>query len=277
MYKRVRDLSKCSDLGVHEFTDFAELMQCPLNQGLSTVKFGDREFDIFYEDRGAPVTFVAFTAAVNPSLPGYPVFSSRPVAARLNVNYLGIADPIAGGHEALTTFWYLGSANIPLATMIPRVIRKVMNDGSGEHILFFGSSAGGFAALNYSAQFEGSAVMVMNPRINLLGAPKHAPRYVPIAFPGVPVQDAVRALPYNQAAEYSKPRGNFVVYLQNLQDDTYRRSHYAHFEKAVHGRDDIHFVTGQWGPGHVVPPRHEFEGLLDKLVEVAPNWSHAIR
>lgn len=273
MYKRERDTTKFSDLGVNEYDGFDEFLSTPISEGLNTIRFGCRLFDFFYEDRGAPVTFITFSAAINPSIKEYPIFSSRPVAERLGANFLAFSDPAAGGDEALTTFWHLGTHEVSSHVVVPAIIRKVIGERGGDSLLFFGSSAGGFAALNYSAQFAGSAVLVMNPRVNVLNAPKHAPRYVPVAFPGIPVQDALRALPYNQADVYRAPQGNFVVYLQNMQDDVYKRNHYAHFAKAVDGRDDVHFVTADWGQGHVVPPRDVYEGLLTDLVRAAPNWN----
>lgn len=272
MYKRERDTTKIADLGINEYDNFEEFMSAPIADGLNTIRFGSRMFDFFYEDRGAPVTFITFTAAVGVKQANYPIFSSRPVAGRLNANYLAFADPASGGDDGLTTFWHLGTHEVPSAEVVPEVVRKVLRERSGEHLLFFGSSAGGFAALNYSAQFHGSAALVMNPRVNILNAPKHAPRYVPVAFPGVPLQDAVLSLPYNQAAIYDVSQGNFVVYLQNMQDEVYKRNHYAHFVKATNGREDILFVTDDWGQGHVVPPVMVYEGLLSDLVRVAPAW-----
>lgn len=272
MYKRERDTTKISDLGVNEYEDFNEFLSTPISEGLNTIRFGSRVFDFFYEDRGAPVTLVTFTAAVNPSIMKYPLFSSRPVAERLNVNFLSFADPASGGDTALTTFWHLGTAEIPSHKVVPKIISKALNDGSGEHLLIFGSSAGGFAALNYGAQFPGSAVMVMNPRVSLLNEPKRTSRYVPVAFPGCNVTEKLRELPYDLSKVYATAQDNQVFYLQNMQDPIYKRNHYAHFEKSVHGRDDITFITGDWGDGHVVPPRDLFEGVLASLVASAPNW-----
>ncbi|MGP9727968.1 hypothetical protein [Glutamicibacter sp. AOP3-A1-12] len=272
MYKRERDTTKFSDLGVHEYEEFEEFLGAPILEGLNTVHFGGRLFDFFYEDRGAPVTFITFTAAISPSFVKYPIFSSRPVAERLNMNFLSFADPASGGDEALTTFWHLGTAEIPSHEVLPKIISKAMSEGSGEHLLFFGSSAGGFAALNYSAQFSGSAVMVMNPRVSLLNEPKHTGRYVPVAFPGRNVTEKIRELPYDMSKVYATPQGNRVFYLQNLKDPIYKRHHYAHFQKSARGRDDVTFITGDWGEGHVVPPRDLFEGVLAELVGSAPRW-----
>lgn len=272
MYKRVRDLSKVSDLGSNNFESVSEMLASPLRQGLNTIKLGGKEFDFFYEDRGAKVTFVTFAAAIGAKTPNYPIFSSRLVAGRIGANYLAFADTASGGSEALTTFWHMGTAAVPTREIVPQIVRKAEVEGSGENLLFFGSSAGGFAALNYGAHFPGSATLVMNPRINLLNEPKHMPRYVPVAFPGEDLTTRIRKLPYDQAKHYSEPHGNHVFYMQNMQDPNYKRHHYAHFEKAVRGRNDVTFVTGNWGDGHVVPPRPLFEGLLSRVVASAPDW-----
>lgn len=272
MYKRERDTTKFSDLGVNEHGDFETFLKSPLTNGLNTISFGGRLFDFFYEDRGAPVTLVTFTAAVSPSFGKYPLFSIRPVAERLNTNYLSFADPASGGDSSLTTFWHLGTSEVPSHEVVPKIISKAQEEGGGKHLLFFGASAGGFAALNYSAHFPGSAALVMNPRINLLNAPKHTQRYVPVAFPGRNVTEKLRELPYDQSKVYASPRGNKVFYLQNTQDPNYKRHHYAHFEKSTRGRDDVEFTMGNWGEGHVVPPRRLFERMLSNLVGSAPHW-----
>ena len=276
MQQRKRDVSKYIKNGHTKSWTFAEALEKPVENGLNSIIVKKRWLDFRYEDRGSKVTLVTFSAALSPNFKTYPVFSAAPTAERLGVNYLGFADPAYGGEESLPTFWHLGTKRVDSQSLIPQIIRKVLTEGSGSDLLFFGSSAGGFAALNYSSKFPGSAVVAVNPRINLLNDPKRMPEYTSVAFPGEDRSAVARSLPYNLAKVYEKPHENHVVYVQNLQDDLYVSNHYSHFEKATRGRTDVTFVTGDWGVGHVVPPRHVYEDPLQRLVDAAPAWGSAV-
>lgn len=271
--QRSRDVSKFTDLGHHEFASFEEFdYDRTIRPGLTSTLMNDRWFDFLYEDRGSDVTMVTFTAALSPKADTYPRFSSRPIAEELGINFLGFADAAHGNKESLPTFWHLSTQRVDSYRIIPLLISELREQRPEQNFLFFGSSAGGFAALNYSALFPDSVVVVMNPRVNLLNAPKRFKEYAPVAHPDTDRTTVARSLPYNTAKTYEQPRGNQVVYLQNLQDKIYYQHHYLHFKKAVSGRNDVRFVTGNWGDGHVVPPRGLYMNILQSIGDSAPEW-----
>lgn len=267
MNSRVRETSKYTKLGYSEFSSIEDLTAVPLASGLNSMLLDGKWFDFYYEHRDAPVTLVAFSAAMPARLRTFPIFSGRNLLKDLDVNLLTFYDPACGNEESLPTFWHLGTKQVESTRFIPRIIDHALSSSPGAKLIFFGSSAGGFAALNYSSHFENSVAFVMNPRVNILNAPKRFGKYVEVAFPGEDKVHVARSLPYNQAKNYELPKGNRVVYLQNMQDKDYRLHHYNHFLKAVGGREDVEFVTGRWGEGHVVPPRGLYMGLLQKVVE----------
>ena len=270
---RTRNTDKYNEFGHHIFSSLDEAVSIPLSDGLNTIETNEREFDYFYRDRGSNVTIVTFSAAMPQSMNEYPFFSGRKMTSELSANWLSFSDPANGGEENLPTFWHLGTGRINSAEIIPRIIQHALDTGSGKHLIFFGSSAGGFAALNYSRMFPGSAALVMNPRVNVLNEPKRLPKYGPFAFPGVDAVDLNKRLPLNLAKVYSAPQSNHVFYLQNLQDQNYTRHHYTHFKKSVEGRSEVQFITGNWGAGHVTPPRTAYIEPLKSLVQSAPRWS----
>ena len=248
------------------------MLKKPLKNGVHSLEINDRWFDFLYEDRGSPVTLITFSAALTSENKTYPVFSSRLISERLGANFLGFADPAQGGAESLPTYWHLNTQRVQTENFIPAIIKHTATNSIGKNLLFFGSSAGGFAALKYSAMFDGSAVLVMNPRINLTHDPYRIPAYSKVVHPNTGWGELSKTIPLDLAKQYEQAQGNFVVYLQNLQDENYVRHHYLHFKKAVQERSDIHFVTKNWGQGHVVPPRHEFIERLHSLIASAPNW-----
>jgi hypothetical protein len=244
---------------------------------LTSIMTNNRWFDVLYVDRGADVTLVAFHSALASKTTDYPIFSSHKMSEGLDVNYLGFADPVCGSAESLRTGWHLGSKRVNSQLFIPAIIKHAIASRSGKHLIFFGSSAGGFAAMNYSARFPGSTALVVNPRVDLFGWPNASfPRYVTAAYPGASPERVAQMVPTSMADLYSRPQGNTVAYLQNLEDATYFDHHFRLFEAATTGRTDVFVKTRKWGHGHVVPPRDEFFLPLKALVANAPNWDLAL-
>lgn len=275
MEARTRDIAELSSSGHQKFDGLDDfLSRGELQTGLHSVMTNNRWFDFYYEARGADVTLVTFNAALPARVTTYPRFSARPVAAELGVNYLGFADPAQGSAESLPTFWHLSTKRVDTLTLVPAVIQRLLEQHPDQRLVFFGSSAGGFAALNYSAMLPCSTALVMNPRVNVMHNPKRFPKYAPVAHPGADRTRLARSLPYDMAALYEQPHGNQVVYLQNLQDSNYYRHHYLHFKKAVECRDDVRFVTGNWGEGHVVPPR---EVWVTELRDLTQSHTHSYK
>jgi hypothetical protein len=270
---RQRSVRRFTRLGHSVVGSLEEVTAQPLNDGLTSILSNNRWFDVLYMDRGADVTFVAFHSALTNETTNYPVFSSHKMSAGLDVNYLGFADPLCGSAESLATGWHLGSKRVNSQLFIPAIIRHAIASRSGKHLLFFGSSAGGFAALNYSARFPGSAALVVNPRVDLFGRPDGTfPRYATAAYQGVAPERVAKTVPTSMAELYSRPRGNTVAYLQNLEDSLYLDHHFRPFETATSGRSDVFVKTRNWGQGHVVPPRAEYLLPLQALVMNAPDW-----
>lgn len=272
MSQRPRDIRKYIQKGYSVYESFESFELGAIAQGLTSIKTNNRWFDFIYEDRGANVTLVSFSAAASARTETYPNFSGRGVALALDVNWLAFSDAASGSAESLPTFWHLGTRRVESRKFIPAVVRKVLKQDDAECLLFFGSSAGGFAALNYGSQFQGSASFVMNPRVNLLSQPNRFDKYSGVAFSGIDPERLVRSLPFDMAKHYSTPRSNSVFYLQNMQDVTYTTHHYRPFAAAVRGKPSIQFITGDWGVGHVVPPREVYMGPLASLVSSAPDW-----
>lgn len=273
---RTRSTSAVADLGHSRFDSLDAVLAKPLRDGLTSLKTNNRWFDVLYEDRGADVTFVTFAAALPSSAKTYPRFSSQRTAGLLNANLLAFADAGSGSRESLPTFWHLSTKRVDAQRYVPEIIRHAITSRSGTHLIFFGSSAGGFAALNYSAQFPDSVALVMNPRTNLLSTPIRFPGYAETTYPGANVDRLARRMPTSMPALYSKSRGNTVAYLQNTQDKNYYSHHFLPFVEATSGQANVFVRAKPWGVGHVVPPRDEFLEPLQRLVSNAPNWGSAL-
>lgn len=276
MSMRTRDLSRYRDLPHLKHDSVEDVVAKPLQSSINSIKSNNRWFDFIYEDRGSDVTLIAFHAALSKKITSYPIFSSRGLAKKYDANYLGFADPACGSAESLPTFWHQSTKRVRSGHLIPRIIAHSLFSGSGKHPLFFGSSAGGFAALNYSAQFPGSATLVMNPRIDLLTQPNRFADYSASTYPGWSEEATKMRVQTNAAEIYRKQTNTTVAYIQNLQDSIYMDYHYRPFKEATVGNRNVYFRTGKWGKGHVVPPRDEFEKPLMQLIRCAPAWENAL-
>ncbi len=116
--------------------------------------------------------FVVLSAATNRSKNSLPVFN-RWTWAFKNLfpgNVMCIADPTLEISEDLNLGWFIGTveknASKELADFILEFAR--FNKISNHNIIFYGSSAGGFAALSLSKEVNGSAVIAINPQVYAL-------------------------------------------------------------------------------------------------------------
>ncbi|MGP5411982.1 hypothetical protein ACTXMY_18045 [Glutamicibacter ardleyensis] len=198
------------------------------------------------------------------------------MAKKFGANYLGFADPACGGVESLPTYWFQDTKRVKTTQFVEAVISYVVKNGQGKHLIFFGASAGGFAALKYSSLFARSLALVMNPRINLLARPDNFQDYSSHAYPGWSESTVKKLVMTDVSKIYSSPTENTVIYLQNLQDKNYHGYHYIPFLKKALSENKIYYKTGKWGKGHVVPPREVYEELLEMLITKAPNWNEAL-
>ncbi|WP_413456257.1 hypothetical protein ACLQ8T_07550 [Glutamicibacter sp. FR1] len=276
MQNRTRNIKKYSSKGRRIFEDIETSLRAGLTEGLTIVKSNGRYFDYYFEDRNSPVTLVTFHAATGPNTVEYPIFTGSRIADELGVNLLAFADSACGGAEKLLTFWHQSTKRVPSGKFIPAIIALTQYPRHETHLIFFGSSAGGYAALHYSTFFPKSAALVMNPRIELLGKPDRFDDYSQIAYPGWNPQMVAERIPTSMSKWYKEGRENTVAYIQNSGDKLYYENHFSHFEAATKGQTNIHFKIKHWGKGHIVPPAHEYMKPLKALVSHAPHWNTAL-
>ena len=120
-----------------------------------------------YRDR----LFVGFNGAINREAEKDPrdVFQRRTWAESIEASCLFISDPTLHQHNEIQIGWAQGSAfSRPLTAMAQCVdfIREHLEFESNRHILFFGSSAGGFQAVQMHSRFPGSRFLVNNAQFD---------------------------------------------------------------------------------------------------------------
>ena len=76
---------------------------------------------------------------------------------------------------------------------------------------------------------------------------------------------------------YAAGGGNTVAYIQNLQDKRFLNGQLLPFLDQVPGHENIYLKTGEYGVGHVVPPRSVLRKALKSALKTAPHWGKGLR
>jgi hypothetical protein len=191
---------------------------------------------------GADRIFIMLHGAIRRHVKPLPVFSRWNWGKVLKGHVLAVCDPtLYLGRMELG--WYLGTGfkhAIPGLVAIAEEARRKLDVKEGRQI-FYGSSGGGFAAINAVSMIgaQGRAIAI-NPQIDLL---KYHPRHVnllaralgrpkkPFDWNSIP-SDRTNALDaYMDACERGQRPG--VVIAQNTTDDFHLENHYPEFIDAV--------------------------------------------
>lgn len=276
MSPRKRSTANYVGMPVKRHADVAAFLASPVKTGISSILVNNRWLDILYEDRGYEKTLVYFHATLPAKIDSYPFFGGRKLFADVRANYLGISDPVVGGLESLVTGWYAGSKRVPLQSILPLVLGHVAGDRGAGSLLFFGSSAGGFASLFYGALHPGSATIAINPRTNLLTSPTYFPRYAEASWIGWSTDQIGRRVCTDVASQYAAGTANTVAYLQNRQDPQYFDGHLLPFVKANEKADFLFLELADWGEGHVVPPNEVVLATVNRLANTDGAWASAL-
>lgn len=275
MDHRSRDLSLYADEALHQYNDYDDFFLTDVQNGISRITTNNMHLDFLYEDRGSTVTFVYFHAALGLKKE-YPFFGGRALIDGMPLNYLGIADPVAGMTNAPTAGWHLGTREMPLHDKLTDVLSHILATGSGTNLMFFGASAGGFASLYYGARFPSSLSIVVNPRTALLNTPGTFEEYRDVAYPGASVEELRSILCMDTAVLHASGQGNTVAYIQNLQDRRFLNVQLIPFLEQCEGQKNIHLKIGEFGVGHVVPPRSVLRKAIKSSLRTAPNWKSGL-
>lgn len=144
-----------------------ELKDLALHSTPVQLEFEGLRLPVLYRQGSTSTLVVVFHGAVDQAkrrLPAFQPFFSDVAGA----HQLAISDPTLTKSTALKAAWFAGSADLPLQQVMPRLLARVSQMLGVRRTIYFGASAGGFAALFYSHAHPNSLALVVNPQINLL-------------------------------------------------------------------------------------------------------------
>ncbi|TVX76176.1 hypothetical protein [Corynebacterium sp. NML180780] len=216
----------------------------------------------------ADVLLVVFHGALELNA-ALPLFPGANVTRGLRASRLAFTDPSLYLSPELPLAWYAGSVFQPdLASQITKIIRKVARSTRAKRIVLFGSSGGGFASLVQAAAIPQATALIANAQTNvLLYHEYHVQKYLDIAWGG----DRKKFVAAGQSSAIerlnaSMPRPR-VLYMQNSTDAFHIRRHLNPFMQRLGSELNVQLLLGNWGDGHVAPPKELFRASLEAVVE----------
>ncbi|WP_146112349.1 lysophospholipase [Arthrobacter sp. MYb222] len=236
--------------------------------GKSTIMAGRVPIDIDFEYHGFSTTLVVFHAALSSKAKSLPMFAGRRLASQLPVNRLSISDPTLTLNDNLRLAWFAGSEKQPgLQSAISKIVRHATN--RDEKIIYFGSSGGGFAALQYAARHPGSIAVPINPQTDIARYnPVSVAKWVTSAWPNLDSKNG-RILPpvYTDVSkQYCRQRDAKVFYIQNTGDISHVRNHQKPFLRRIHSQNFCKMIDVNVGKGHVPPSPSFLLNILERII-----------
>lgn len=269
-----------SPWGDGDFTEVDSVEALPATLEASTyltIWHNGYPLDLYVENQGAATTLVSFHAALGSSGLKPPVFTGRAISQSSGMNRIFVSDPglLAGADLGLA--WYLGTNTLNATALLTEAVRGLQERMGGQHLVFFGMSGGGFAALNLSHEFPGSLAVPVNPQTKILDyAEVHWDAMARACFNAGSVEQARAVLESHPRADqrrlYTEGFTNTVIYVQNTADAHVSSQLIPWFE-AISWRDQAMIHFGSWGTGHVPPPAPVLREMLDAVAEVNGDWA----
>ncbi len=222
--------------------------------------------DINVQNRGYDTTVVFFQGAIDPRWT-LPAFAGMGVSSETAVNRIFISDPSLVLTDRLNLGWFVGNSRMNIQKNLLDIIGHITDIWGEQRLVFYGASGGGFASLYFSAHFPGSLAIVSNPQTNVANYESAAvERFAEVCY-GVRGDEPMRQLPDDVTTDllelYREPRGNVVAYMQNSTDVSHVEKHMNPLLAAAHPDNEIHVLLGDWGEGHVAPPKPIHVQALD--------------
>lgn len=261
---------------VHTFKSVDEFLAGTPVAGIIEIE-GPHPIEILYLPAGGKTTVVTFYGVLSKNQTPLPMFTGNQVTADHEANRIIVADPGLYSGDDVRVAWFAGTSELPFQGVLPGILGKLIGAAGGERTMFWGPSAGGFAALFYSKFFPGSLAMPVNPQTNLSKFGYRDQRnYTRAAFGAEsPEQhDAVlaNAICSDLRRHYNGRLDNYVLYVQN-STDTHVDTHMQPFLESLDSQGRVRTImSSDWGFGHIAPPSEEIRKMIAMMTDPRMDW-----
>ena len=247
--------------------------------GLIEIQHQGLPLEILNVPADSDTTLVCFHGAAEKDV-RLPWFLGQGVTAGLPVNRIFISDPSLRKSTDFNLAWYAGSKEQPdLQETLADVIRRIVRETGGYNLVFFGSSAGGYASLALSRFFPTSLALAVNPQTSISRFyPGAVERYMTYAWEmdGKDMSELPASVAHNLIPAYSAGFSHTVALIQNAKDWFHIQKHQLPFVDVVGDSDNLFMLMDRWGPdtgdGHIPPPKELIRACFEELATCRGDW-----
>ena len=243
------------------------LPRLPLEQGLDSreaffcVTDGGEVPMRLARKTGSRTLCISFHGAIDRNRRATPVFMAAAPMTGEPANQLMIADPGMERPGEFTLAWYAGYEGFPAQQAVLDLIKRTISHLEIEHVVFMGSSGGGFASLFYSWHIPGSVSIAVSPQTDIRRYYRsRAGQYVAACWPSLPgIEALTQVITSDVVSLYRQSVPNTVILLHSTGDQFHLKQHVAPLVDAVasHAQSRLILQCDYWGvPDHSnsVPP-----------------------
>jgi hypothetical protein len=265
----------------HQHASVEEFRGAKLKSGIHSIAYQDATIDLLVKRRSQARTVIfSFHGAVPAEGTSTPVLVGLGITQDVPAHTVLISDPSLELDDHLRLAWFAGNHRQPLQRDLVDLFAHVVKALRAEHVVFYGASGGGYAALHYSSHVPGSLAFATNPQTIVSEYDPVAVReYVDACWPGhedEPVADVLARHVANDLGEiYAGRPGNTVAYLQN-ESDWHVAKHMEPFMARLPDDHDVHVRMGDFGQGHAAPPKELVSAVLHAAAEADGDWAGAL-
>lgn len=258
------------------FASIDEFVKHNVPTDVISISYGSALLDLRIIDKNSDTTIVMFHAASNPLSISLPLFVGNNLVEGIEINTVFVSDPALDYGAPIG--WFAGTRDLNVQGDIETVLKHIVSDRfSNTNLIFFGGSAGGFAALYYSHLFVDSLAIVSNPQTNIEKYFKEGvKRYEDVCWNGEPVNKS--GITFDLVSLYKKSCPNFILYLQNQDDALHLNEHcrpWAHAcERAA---NHWKILVGDWGDGHAPAPFFLLSAIVNQAATLNGDWQQLLR
>lgn len=194
-----------------------------------------------------------------------------------------IADPTLYLDNKLQLGWYIGTPEHNVAHNIVRIVNAICKKLSlkKEDVVFYGSSGGGYAALQCCAYMGGGATAIaINPQVKIVNYKVDVVNaFLTSCFHGISKNEAVclyeKRFSAIEAWQENSASMSRCLIVQNIQDRFHYNKHYREFASAFGIPDNGKTADGRMGSfvydhpsGHDAEPKLMVQSILNSAFEL---------
>ncbi|WP_429110983.1 hypothetical protein [Aeromonas rivipollensis] len=209
-------------------------ISCDDNNSIVSDVLDGVQFDAFFSKKESKKLVIMFPGSIDRSKISPPVYQRWSWHNEICANILSVNDPTLFLAEHLRIGWLLGTKDKDYTALFCEFLNKCLRFifPDVDELLFYGSSAGGFMAMQVASRYEGCKVLVNNCQTDVLKyRKKHVNDMLGVSFSGMSILDiqetyGERVSLIKRYASSPMPR---VIYMQNIADDFHMKNHFLPF------------------------------------------------